>query len=150
MFTTWFTTQVLPALISAASGALFGALIAGWDKLAARYFLAKLGPSITTVYNIVDPILDGTIRGWKDSDIDKAIALAVEVVDDGKLSVEEFNKIVRVISEKWLPQVATEKVTKGVISDKELAVAEKIREAVETGSLDTPGLAETLRKTYLV
>jgi hypothetical protein len=150
MFTTWFTTQVLPALISAASGALFGALIAGWDKVAARLLLEKVGPSINTIYNIVDPILDGTIRGWKDSDVDKAIALVIEIVNDGKLDAEEINKLVRFISEKWLPQIATEKVIEGVISDKELAVAEKIREAVETGSLDTPGLAETLRKTYLV
>lgn len=150
MFTTWFTTQVLPALISAASGALFGALVAGWDKVAARLLLAKIGPSINTVYNIVDPILDGTIRGWKDSDVDKAIALAIEVAHDGKLDAEEVNKLVRLVSERWLPQIATEKVAKGVISEKELAVAEKIREAVETGSLDTPGLANTLKQNYLL
>lgn len=149
MFTAWFSTQVLPALISVATGAVAGAVIAGWDKLAAKYFLAKLSPSIKTIYNIVDPILDANIRGWKDSDVDKAIALAIEVAHDGKLTPEEINHMVRFISQRWLPQVAVEKVREGVIGEKEIVVAEKIREAVETKSLDTPDLVKTLKETYL-
>lgn len=149
MLTTWFTTQVLPAVISAASGAVFGALIAGWDKLSEKFFLAKLGPSIKTIYNIIDPILDGSLQGWKDSDIDKAIALAVETVADGALSPEEVNKAVRLVSQLWLPQIASEKVENGVIGHKELTIAEKIRNAVETKSLDAPDLLTTLKKTYI-
>lgn len=149
MLTTWFTTQVLPAVISAASGAVFGALIAGWSKLSERFFLAKLGPSIKTIYNIIDPILDGSLQGWKDSDIDKAIALAVETVADGALSPEEVNKAVRLVSQLWLPQIASEKVESGVIGQKELTIAEKIRNAVETKSLDAPDLLTTLKKTYI-
>ena len=80
MLTAWFSTQILPAILSAASGAAAGAIIAGWDKLAAKFLLSKLGPSVKTIYNIVDPILDGSLQGWKDSDIDTAIALAIEVV----------------------------------------------------------------------
>lgn len=149
MLTTWFTTQVLPAVISAASGAVFGALVAGWDKLSEKIFLAKLGPSIKTIYNIIDPILDGSLQGWKDSDIDKTIALAIDVVYDGQLSSDEVNRAVKLVSQLWLPQIASEKIEKGVIGERELTVAEKIRNAVETKSLDAPGLLLTLKKTYL-
>lgn len=149
MFTTWFTTQVLPTLISVATGAVAGAVVASWEKLAERLLLNKLGPSIKTIYNIVDPILDGSIKGWKDSDVDAAITLAIETAHDGKLSVDEINHLVRFISQRWLPQVAVEKIQKGVIGAKEIVIAEKIREAVETKSLDAPDLLKTLKETYL-
>lgn len=149
MLSTWFATQVLPAIVSAASGAAFGAVVAGWDKLAAKLLLSKLGPSVRTVYNIVDPILDGSLQGWKDSEIDKAIALAVEIAYDGKLSAEEMNKVIRLVSQKWVPQVAAEKIAAGAIGPKELAVAEKIRDAVESKSINAPELLLLLKKTYM-
>lgn len=149
MLSTWFATQVLPAIVSAASGAAFGAVVAGWDKLAAKLLLSKLGPSVRTVYNIVDPILDGSLQGWKDSEIDKAIALAVEIAYDGKLSAEEMNKVIRLVSQRWIPQIASEKIAAGAIGEKELAVAEKIRDAVESKSINTPELLLLLKKTYM-
>lgn len=149
MLTTWFTTQVLPAILSAASGAVAGAVIAGWDKLSAKFLLSKLGPSIKTIYNIVDPILDGSLQGWKDSDIDTALALAVEVGYDGKLSVDEINKIVRLISKQWIPQIASEKIAKGVIGDKERQVAERIRSAVDSKSINAPETLLLLKKLYV-
>jgi hypothetical protein len=149
MLTTWFSTQILPGLVSALSGAVAGAVIAGWDKLAAKLLLSKLGPSAKTIYNIVDPILDGSLQGWKDSDIDTAIALAIEIAYDGKLSVEEINKIVKLVSQQWIPQIASEKIASGVIGTKELAVAEKIRTAVETKSINAPELLLLLKKTYV-
>ena len=149
MLTTWFTTQILPSVISVASGAVFGVVVAGWDKLSERFFLAKLGPSIKTIYNIIDPILDGSLQGWKDSDIDKVIATAIEVAYDGKLSPSDVNKIVRLVSQLWLPQIASKKISDGVIGEKEIAIADKIKSAVETKSLDAPGLILALKKTYL-
>ena len=149
MLTAWFSTQILPAILSAAGGAAAGAVIAGWDKLAAKFLLSKLGPSIKTIYNIVDPILDGSLQGWKDSDIDTAIALAVEVVHDGKLSVDEINKIVRLISQQWIPQIASEKIEKGVIGDKERQVAERIRSAVDAKSINAPETLLLLKKLYV-
>ena len=149
MLTAWFSTQILPAILSAASGAAAGAIIAGWDKLAAKFLLSKLGPSVKTIYNIVDPILDGSLQGWKDSDIDTAIALAVEVAHDGKLSVEEINKIVKLISRQWIPQIASEKIEKGVIGDKERQVAERIRSAVDAKSINAPETLLLLKKLYV-
>jgi hypothetical protein len=149
MLTAWFSTQILPAILSAASGAAAGAIIAGWDKLAAKFLLSKLGPSVKTIYNIVDPILDGSLQGWKDSDIDTAIALAVEVGHDGKLSVEEINKIVKLISRQWIPQIASEKIEKGIIGDKEHVVAEKIRSAVDSKSINAPETLLLLKKLYV-
>ena len=149
MITTWFTTNVLPGIISAASGALFGALVAGWDKLANRLLLAKIGPSIKSIFNIVDPILDASILGWSESDVNKVLRLAVEVVSDGKLNAHDVNAIVKLVSELWLPQIATQKVLDGVISEKEMTIAEKIRAAVESKTLDTPDLLGTLKDLYL-
>lgn len=149
MLTAWFSTQVLPAILSAASGAVAGAVIAGWDKLAAKFLLSKLGPSVKTIYNIVDPILDGSLQGWKDSDIDKAIALAVEVAHDGKLSADEINKIVRLVSKQWIPQIASEKIAMGIIGEKELQVAERIRSAVDTKSINAPETLLLLKKLYV-
>ena len=149
MLTAWFSTQVLPAILSAASGAVAGAVIAGWDKLAAKFLLSKLGPSVKTIYNIVDPILDGSLQGWKDSDIDKAIALAVEVAHDGKLAPEEINKVVRLVSKQWIPQIASEKIAMGIIGEKELQVAERIRSAVDTKSINAPETLLLLKKLYV-
>ena len=149
MLTTWFTTQVLPAILSAASGAVAGALIAGWDKLSARFLLAKLGPSIKTIYNIVDPILDGSLQGWKDSDIDTALALAVEVAYDGKLTTNEINEVVKLISKQWIPQIASEKIAQGLIGEKEKTVAERIRSAVDSKSIDAPETLMLLKKLYV-
>ena len=149
MLTAWFSTQILPAIVSAASGAVAGALIAGWDKLAAKFLLSKLGPSVKTIYNIVDPILDGSLQGWKDSDIDTAIALAIEIAYDGKLSVEEINKIVKLVSQQWIPQIASEKIAAGVIGDKERVVAEKIRSAVDSKSINAPETLLLLKKLYV-
>lgn len=149
MFTTWFTTQILPGIISAASGAVFGALIAGWDKLSQRLLLAKIGPSIQTVFNILDPILDANITGWKNSDINKVIALTITIAADGKLTADEINHAIRVISERWLPQIAVQKVADGVIGQKELAIAERIRAAVETKSIDTPEFLKVVKDLYM-
>ena len=149
MLTTWLTSQLFPGLISAASGAIFGVVIAGWDKIAAKYTLSKLGPSIKVVYNIIDPILDANLATWSGSDVDKAIELAINTVADGKLTPDEVNKAIRLISELWLPQIATQKTKDGVLGVKELAIAEKIRAAIETKTLDTPELLKTRKKIYI-
>lgn len=148
MLTTWFSTQILPAVVSAVSGAVAGALIAGWDKLAAKLLLSKLGPSIKVIYNIVDPILDGSLQGWKDSDINTAISLAVEIAYDGKLSVDEINKIVLLISQRWIPQIASEKIAAGIIGNKERQVAEKIRSAVDSKSINASETLLLLKNLY--
>jgi hypothetical protein len=149
MFTAWFSTQILPTVLTAAGGVVAGAIIAGWDKLSAKFLLSKLGPSIKTIYNIVDPILDASLQGWKDSDIDRAIALAIEVAYDGKLTTEEINQIVRLVSKQWIPQIASEKIEKGVIGDKEKILAERIRSAVDAKSINAPETLLLLKKLYM-
>lgn len=149
MFSFWFSTQILPTVISVASGAVAGAVIAGWDKLSAKFLLSKLGPSVKIIYNIIDPILDGSLEGWKDSDIDKAIALAVEVAHDGKLTTQEINNIVKLISQLWVPQIGSNKIAMGIIDEKEAKVAETIRNAVESKSINAPETLLLLKKLYV-
>lgn len=149
MLTSWFSSQILPAVISAASGAVFGALIAGWDNLSKKILLSKLGPSLATIFNVIDPILDASLETWTGSDVEKVLRLAIETIEDGKLSAAEVNQSVRLVSELWLPQIATEKTAKGLIGEKELILADKIRNAVETKSLDAPNLLTTLKNLYI-
>jgi hypothetical protein len=149
MLSTWFTTQILPGIISAASGAIFGAVLAGWNTISERLLLAKVGPSVQTIYNILDPILDANITGWKNSDVNKVIGLVISIAADGKLTPDEVNKTIKVVSERWLPQIAVQKVADGLISDKEMVVAEKIRAAVETRTIDTPEFLKIIKDLYL-
>lgn len=149
MLTSWFSSQVLPAIISAASGVVFGALVAGWDRFSKKFLLTKLGPSIKTIFNILDPVLDASLEAWDGSDVEKVLRLVIETVEDGQLSHDEVNQSIRLVSELWLPQIATEKTAKGLIDEKELKLAAKIREAVETKSLDAPDLLSTLRLLYM-
>jgi hypothetical protein len=149
MLSTWFTTQILPGIISAASGAVFGAVLAGWNTISERLLLAKVGPSVQTIYNILDPILDANITGWKNSDVNKVIGLVISIAADGKLTPDEVNKTIKVVSERWLPQIAVQKVADGLISDKEMVVAEKIRAAVETRTIDTPEFLKIIKDLYL-
>lgn len=149
MLSTWFTTQILPGIISAAAGAAFGAVLAGWNKISDRLLLSKVGPSIQTVYNILDPILDASVAGWKGADVEKVVGLIVSTVADGKLTGDEVNKAIKLVSERWLPQIAVQKVADGVIGQKEMAIAEKIRAAVETGEINTPEFLTLIKNLYI-
>ena len=149
MLSTWFTTQILPGIISAAAGAAFGAILAGWNKISDRLLLSKVGPSIQTIYNILDPILDASVAGWKGADVEKVVELIISTVADGKLTGDEVNKAIKLVSERWLPQIAVQKVVDGVIGQKEMVIAEKIRAAVETGEINTPEFLTLIKNLYI-
>ena len=149
MLSTWFTTQILPGIISAAAGAAFGAILAGWNKISDRLLLSKVGPSIQNIYNILDPILDASVAGWKGADVEKVVELIVSTVADGKLTGDEVNKAIKLVSERWLPQIAVQKVADGVIGQKEMVIAEKIRAAVETGEINTPEFLTLIKNLYI-
>ena len=149
MLSTWFTTQILPGIISAAAGAAFGAVLAGWNKISDRLLLSKIGPSIQNIYNILDPILDASVAGWKGADVEKVVGLIVSTAADGKLTADEVNKAIKLVSERWLPQIAVQKVADGAIGEKELLIAEKIRAAVEDGEINTPEFLTLIKNLYI-
>jgi hypothetical protein len=149
MLSTWFTTQILPGIISAAAGAAFGAVLAGWNKISDRLLLSKVGPSIQNIYNILDPILDASVAGWKGADVEKVVGLIISIVADGKLTGDEVNKVIKLVSERWMPQIAVQKVADGVIGEKEMMVAEKIRAAVEDGKINTPEFLTLIKNLYI-
>ena len=149
MLSTWFTTQILPGIISAAAGAAFGAVLAGWNKISDRLLLSKIGPSIQNIYNILDPILDASVAGWKGADVEKVVGLFVSTAADGKLTADEVNKAIKLVSERWLPQIAVQKVADGAIGEKELLIAEKIRAAVEDGEINTPEFLTLIKNLYI-
>jgi hypothetical protein len=52
------------------------------------------------------------MRQWSGSDVEFAIELAIEAVSDSDLTSKELRDMVAEVSQRWLPQVAADKVRK--------------------------------------
>lgn len=74
--------------------------------------LLKYGPLLSRIYDVLDPLLERNIRQWSGSDVEFAIELAIQAVVDGHLTAKELRDMVGEISQRWLPQVAADKVRK--------------------------------------
>lgn len=95
---------------------LIGAGFAAGTSLLSKYLasqkLLKYGPVLSRIYDVVDPLLERNMRQWNGSDVEFAIELAIEAVSDSQLTAKELRTMVREVSERWLPQVAADKVRK--------------------------------------
>lgn len=95
---------------------IIGAGLTAGTTLLSRYLasqkLLKYGPVLSRIYDVLDPLLERNIRQWSGSDVEFAIELAIQSVCDGELTGKELRTMVREVSERWLPQVAAEKVRK--------------------------------------
>jgi len=95
---------------------IIGAGLTAGTTLLSRYLAAqkllKYGPVLSRIYDVLDPLLERNIRQWSGSDVEFAIELAIQAVCDGNLTSRELRTMVRKVSERWLPQVAAEKVRK--------------------------------------
>ena len=95
---------------------IIGAGLTAGPTLLSRYLasqkLLKYGPVLSRIYDVLDPLLERNIRQWSGSDVEFAIELAIQSVCDGELTGKELRTMVREVSERWLPQVAAEKVRK--------------------------------------
>jgi len=93
---------------------IIGAGFTAGVNLLSRYLAAqkllKYGPVLSRIYDVLDPLLERNIRQWNGSDVEFAIELAIQAVSDGNLTAKELRTMVREVSERWLPQVAAEKV----------------------------------------
>jgi hypothetical protein len=100
----------LEPIIALLIGASF---TAGATKLAqflSAQKLLKYGPILSRIYDIVDPLLERNMRQWSGSDVEFAIELAIEAVADSYLTAKELRNMTAEISQRWLPQVAADKV----------------------------------------
>ena len=95
---------------------IIGAGLTAGTTLLSRYLAAqkllKYGPILSRIYDVLDPLLERNIRQWSGSDVEFAIELAIQAVCDGNLTGKELRTMVREVSERWLPQVAADKVRK--------------------------------------
>ena len=95
---------------------IIGAGLTAGTTLLSRYLasqkLLKYGPVLSRIYDVLDPLLERNIRQWSGSDVEFAIELAIQAVCDGNLTGKELRTMVREVSERWLPQVAADKVRK--------------------------------------
>lgn len=84
---------------------------AGWAaRLVAVRNVAKYGPILSRVYDILDPLLERNMRSWSGSDVEFAVELAIEAVADGHLTATELKRLGLEVTKRWLPQVAADKV----------------------------------------
>jgi len=128
---------------------IIGAGLTAGTTLLSRYFasqkLLKYGPVLSRIYDVLDPLLERNIRQWSGSDVEFAIELAIESVCDGELTGKELRTMVREVSERWLPQVAAEKVRKyetAAEQPKALAAADVLANVVSGNITKVDALAK--------
>ena len=116
---------------------IIGAGFTAGTTLLARFLsaqkLLKYGPVISRIYDVVDPLLERNLRQWSGSDVEFAIELAIEAVVDGNLTAKELRDMVGEISQRWLPQVAADKVRKfeqSAAEPKALAAADVLADVI--------------------
>lgn len=100
--------------------------------LSAQKFL-KYGPLLSRIYDVLDPLLERNIRQWSGSDVEFAAELAIEAVSDSNLTAQELRKMVSEILQRWLPQVAADKVRKfeeASVQPKALAAADVLANVI--------------------
>jgi hypothetical protein len=95
---------------------VIGASFTAGATLLARFLsaqkLLKYGPLLSRIYDVLDPLLERNMRQWSGSDVEFAIELAIEAVSDSDLTSKELRDMVAEVSQRWLPQVAADKVRK--------------------------------------
>ncbi len=98
---------ILGFIIAAAGAGLWFTL----KKAAADNFIARFGPIVGNVFDVIDPIA-GDLLGdkYQGSSVQEAIELAVLRVSDGDLDQEDVTAITAYVVEKFNPALASAKV----------------------------------------
>jgi hypothetical protein len=123
----------LEPLIALVVGAGFTAGATLLARFLSAQKLLKYGPLISRIYDVVDPLLERNMRQWSGSDVEFAIELAIQAVVDGNLTAKELRDMVGEISQRWLPQVAADKVRKfeqSAAEPKALAAADVLADVI--------------------
>lgn len=123
----------LEPLIALVVGAGFTAGATLLARFLSAQKLLKYGPLISRIYDVVDPLLERNMRQWSGSDVEFAIELAIQAVVDGNLTAKELRDMVSQISQRWLPQVAADKVRKfeqSAAEPKALAAADVLADVI--------------------
>ena len=79
-------------------------------KAAADNFIARFGPVVSNVFDVIDPIAGDLITNYEGSGVQEAIELAVLRVADGDLDQEDVTAITAYVVEKFNPALASAKV----------------------------------------
>lgn len=135
----------LEPIIAIIIGAGFTAGTTLLSKYLASRNLLKYGPILSRIYDVLDPLLERNIRQWSGSDVEFAIELAIEAVSDSNLSGKELRTMVREVSERWLPQVAADKVRKyetAAEQPKALAAADVLADVISGNITKVDALAK--------
>lgn len=102
--------EFLQPIIAAAIGAVATGLTLQFNKTKGARLFLRYGPLVQKAYNIIDPILDQNLHGWKGSQVDAAFEFAIQTVADGQLTPNEVKTLAFFMAKAWLPQKAADKV----------------------------------------
>ena len=102
--------ELLQPIIAAVIGAVATGLTLQLNKTKGARLFLRYGPLVQKAYNIIDPILDQNLHGWKGSQVDAAFELAIQTVADGQLTPSEVKTLAFFMAKAWLPQKAADKV----------------------------------------
>jgi len=84
--------------------------VTGWaNKQKITKALLKVGPNVSKIYDVIDPILANNLAKWNGSQVDAAFDITIKALSDGKLTDKEVKNVASHLAEKFLPQVAADK-----------------------------------------
>jgi len=141
-----FLEPFLAPILAALVGSGITAGVAWFGRLQWAATILKFGGVIKRSYDILDPLLENNLPRWKGSDVQFAFELAIEAAADGKITASEVKVIAKEMAERWLPQVAADKVRKyseAVHKPVELIAAQELQKVVDHLETKTEGLTET-------
>ena len=89
--------------------ALGAGLLWGIKRVGLALFLQKFGPTVQTVFNVIDPIAGELIGKYDNSVVQEAIELAVLRVADGNIDHNDVVAVTEYVISKFNPALAAAK-----------------------------------------
>ena len=97
---------------------LLGVVVAGLGagavylvkKLGAKLFLKQFGPTVKTVFDVLDPIAGKILTEYDGSVVQEAVELAVLRVGDGTIDEADVSAVAKYVISKFDPSLAASKV----------------------------------------
>lgn len=117
-----------------ASAVIGGAASLATTRLITLLRVAPYLGLLRKVFQVVDPVLNDHIQEYSASDVRFAIAIAVEVMADGRISPNEVSFLIGEVQRRWFPSIAAGKTVQQLPENSvQRVIAESIAKAVADG-----------------
>ena len=99
----------METLLGFGVAALGAGVLWGIKRVGLALFLQKFGPTVQTVFNVIDPIAGELIGKYDNSVVQEAIELAVLRVADGNIDHNDVVAVTEYVISKFNPDLAAAK-----------------------------------------